>query len=875
MDIHCACGKPANRLGVAPSVEDMGTLPRYTAAVAALALLGGGTAFAVLNPSDISGPNRTAGPKSGDRAVTPVGYAVTPAGAQTQVGHLPLNAALHPDGRVLLVTNNGQATQSLQLIDVASRRVMQTLDYKSPESLYIGLAWSPDGKKAYASAAANSKVRTFTYDGSTLTEGKPLTLPTKAPDGTTVKLFPAGLAVTPDGTKVVVAGQLGNTVSIIDVASGKVETTAVGHRPVWVTLSKDGRTAYVSNQGANTVSVVDVKGSVPVAKGTIKVGLHPNKSVLNAAGSRLYVANSDNDTVSEVRLPRGKVARTFNLAAKKSPVGVNPVGLALAPQEKTIYVASSGTNSVDVVSLASGKVTGRIPTAWYPSSVTVAGTSLFVTNAKGYGAGPNDGPGHPNPEASTPTSPDQYSGGMINGTLSVVPVPGRARLKTYSAQVAKNNAPVKAGGSVVPVKPGDASPIKHVIYVVKENRTYDQVMGSLGRGNGDPSLNLFGDESAPNMRELARRFTTLDNFYADAEVSANGWNWVAQANSNPYAEQMWPAGYSGRGGVYPSENNKPEHAAQNPQNTYLWQRFAKAGVSFANFGFYVDRKGDAFIAEDPVLNRETDHAFQGYDLACPDSSGTFTPKAKNCLTPRVDQWLKSFETYKKSGSMPTVQFVRFGNDHTAGTKPGMPTPKAMVADNDYAFGRLVDAVSHSAFWKDTVILATEDDAQNGPDHVDAHRTIAWAISPYTQTGKVDSTFYSTASMVRTIGLFAGIGPLTQFDQYSTPMSRSFTSTPNMAPYQVIKPSYDMTTVNAKTAPMANISAQQALTKEDQIDERTFNQAIWKSVRGADAVMPEATYGLLGDTATAEKQAEAIADANAAKKGVGAAAEDED
>jgi phospholipase C len=437
---------------------------------------------------------------------------------------------------------------------------------------------------------------------------------------------------------------------------------------------------------------------------------------------------------------------------------------------------------------------------------------------------------------------------MIVGTLSSLAVPAKDSLEKYTQQVAANNDPVKARGAIVPRHPGDKTPIKHVIYVVKENRTYDQVLGSLGKGNGDPGLNIFGDESAPNVRDLARRFTTIDNFYADAEVSANGWNWVAQSNSNPYAEQMWPANYSGRKAPYPSENNDPENAAQDPENSYLWQHLDKAGVSFANFGFYVERSGDKFGAADPVLDAKTDHDYQGYDLACPDSAGTFKPTKTTCLTPRADQWLKSFRSYEAKGAMPTVQLLRLPNDHTSGTKVGQPTPRAMVADNDYALGRIVDAVSKSQYWKDTVILVTEDDAQNGPDHVDAHRTLALAISPYTQTGKVDSTFYSTASMVRTVGLFAGIGPLTQFDDFSTPMSASFTQKPNLRPYSVIRPTYPMDTVNQANAPMAKISANQDLTKEDQIDEATFNTAIWKSVRGASSLMPAPRHNLMGGPA---------------------------
>jgi len=809
--------------------------------VVAFTLIGGGGAFAALS-------NRTAGPQPGGTAITPVGFRVTPAGAQTTLGNLPLNAVLHPDGRHLLVSNNGQGVQSLQLLDTDTNTVVQTLPYASPESLYIGLAWSPDGTKAYASAAANSKIRVLSFADGRLAEGAPILLPTTTPDGKKVTLFPAGLAVTPDGKRVVVADQLGDAVTVTDTdpASAVSQTVATGHRPVWVTLSKDGQTAYVSNQGGDTVDVVDVSAPAPVVTGQFTVGLHPNKSVLSPDGKTLYVANGDADSVSQVDLAAATVTRTLSLRPyKDAPVGSNPTGLAIDGGGTQLFVTNSGNNDVSVIDLRQGKVDGLIPTAWYPSAVVWDSGRLHVLNAKGLGAGPNNGPGHPNPEATTPTSPGQYSGSMIVGTLSSLAVPGRDELRRYTRQVATNNDPVEARGAIVPRHPGDKSPIKHVIYVVKENRTYDQVLGSVGKGNGDASLNLFGDESAPNIRGLARRFTTIDNFYADAEVSANGWNWVAQSNSNPYAEQMWPANYSGRKAPYPSENHDPENAAQDPKDSYLWQHLNKAGVSFANFGFYVARTGDRFNATDPVLNASTDHDYQGYDLACPDSANTFTPTKTTCLTPRVEQWKKSFQSYEATGVMPTVQFVRLPNDHTSGTKVGQPTPKAMVADNDYALGQMVDAVSHSKFWKDTVILVTEDDAQNGPDHVDAHRTLALAISPYTQTGQVDSTFYSTASMVRTIGLFAGIGPLTQFDDYSTPMSASFIKKPNYRPYSVSRPTYAMDTVNKVNAPMAKVSANQDLTKEDQIDEATFNQAIWKSVHGADSLMPAPRHDLMG------------------------------
>lgn len=810
----------------------------------AFTLVGGGAVAAIATTF--------AGPSGDGSAITPVGQRVTPAGKQTALGDLPMNSALSPDGKKLLVTNNGQGTQSLQLVDVAHHFVDQTLTYKSPESLYMGLAWSADGTRAFASAAANSKIRTYSYTGGKLTEGTALQLPTSTSGGKALNLFPAGLALTPDGKRLVVADQLADAVSVVDLGTGNVTTTPGGHRPLWVTLSHDGGTAYVTNQGASTVTVLNIAGAEPKVTGNLDVGLHPNKSLLSKDGKTLYVANGDADTVSVVDLVAGKSSAISLAPYKNAPVGSNPTGLALDGEGDRLLVSNSGNNDVAVIDLKEQKVDGLVPVGWYPTSLAFADGKLYVTNAKGLGAGPNNGPGHPNPESSAKTAENQYAGSMITGTLSSFDVPRGEQLRTATQQVATNNRPDEAKGEVIPLQPGQASPIKHVIYVVKENRTYDQVLGSLGRGNGDPTLNLFGDESTPNLRQLSKQFTTIDNFYADAEVSANGWNWAASANSNPYAEQMWPANYSGRKAPYPSENGDPEIAAQQPDDTYVWQRLAKSGVSFRNYGFYVKNDGGRFNAYDPVLDAQTDHNYLGYDLSCPDSSGTFKPLNPACGTARVDEWTKDFKANVDAGTVPTVQFIRLPNDHTQATRVGMPTPKAYVADNDFALGQLVDTVSHSKVWKDTAIFVTEDDAQNGPDHVDAHRTVALAISPYTQTGKVDSTFYSTASMVRTIGLIAGIKPLTQFDAFATPMSASFTRNANQNPYSAIRPSYDMTALNGANAPMAQQAASQNTTTEDKIDEQVYNQAIWKSVHGADSVMPAPRHNVIGAGSIAQQ-----------------------
>ncbi|TFC09888.1 phosphoesterase [Cryobacterium algoritolerans] len=814
------------------------TIKTSTGLVALLTLgLVGGIAAAATAPN-------VAGPQGDGTALTPVGQRVTPTGRQTNLGDLPLNSALSPDGKTLIVTNNGQGTQSLQVVDVAAGAVVQTIPYASPESLYMGLAWSKDGTKAFASAAANSKIRTYSFAHGVLTEGASLPLPTTTPDGTALNLFPAGLALTGDGTRLVVADQLADAVSIIDLATGAVATTPVGHRPLSVTLAADGLTAYVTNQGAATVSVVSLT-SAPIVTGTLEAGLHPNKSVLAPDGGHLYVADGDADAISAIDLAAGTTSSISVSPSKDSPVGSNPTGLALNTDGSKLFVSNSGNNDVAIIDLGSQTVDGVVPVGWYPTSLSFADGRLHTTNAKGLGAGPNNGAGHPDPESSAATAENQYSGSMITGTLSSFEIPVGGDLQRATRQVASNNRSAEAEGEVIPRKPGQDSPIKHVIYVVKENRTYDQVLGSLGRGNGDPALNLFGDESAPNMRALSKQFTTIDNFYADAEVSANGWNWVASANSNPYAEQMWPANYSGRKAPYPSENATPEIAAQEPDNTYVWQRLAQAGVSFRNYGFFVGLAGGKAVSQDPVLDAQTDHDYRGYDLSCPDSAGTFAPLKTDCGSPRIDEWSRDFAANVAADTVPTVQFVRLPNDHTQATRVSKPTPKAYVADNDFALGQLVDTVSHSRIWGDTAIFVTEDDAQNGPDHVDAHRTVALAISPYTQTGKVDSTYYSTASMVHTIGLLAGIQPMTQFDAFATPMSASFTSTAVNKPYSAIRPSYDMTTINAANAPLAGKVAGQNTDTEDKIDEQLYNRAIWQSVNGAGSAMPQPKHDVIG------------------------------
>ncbi len=819
--------------------------PVAAAMLVGLAALGGG-ALAVVVPMQ-------AGPAGDGTGVTPVGFRVTPEGRQTRLGDLPLASAVSPDGRSLLVVDAGDGAQSVKLVDTATSRVRQTLRYLAPQAVFAGVAFSPDGRRAYVSGGGNDLIRVYDVQGQQLTERSPISLPTTTPDGAPVNPFPARLAVTPDGQRLVVADQLADSASVVDLATRAVDTVPVGHRPYGVAVSSDGATAYVSNQGAKTVSVLDLAGASPRVRTTIRVGTHPNELLLDPSGSMLYVADGDSDRVSEVDTATDRVARTISVAPyARAPVGANPDGLALSRDGRRLYVANSGDNDLAVVDLPSGTVAGLVPTAWYPTSVRQIGNRLFVLNAKGLGVGPNPGGPDPFTENHSRTRQwrrwvTQYVGSMFKGTLSTIRVPDATRLARYTARANRDDglpqgAQVRAPPApqaVVPRHVGDPSPIKHVIYVVKENRTYDQELGSLGKGNGDPRLNLFDDSSAPNTRALARRFVDLDNFYANAEVSAQGWNWDVAANSNPFTEQVWPSDYSGRNQAVPDQNEDPATAPnKDPADAYIWDRLADRHISFRNYGFYVHLDGrDREVATDPRLEAHTDPAYRSFDLQCPDSPGSFAPRSRSCGRSRFQEWKREFAGYVRRGDLPTVELVRLPNDHTAATVPGLPTPTAYVADNDWALGRLVDAVSHSPYWPTTAILVTEDDAQDGPDHVDAHRTVSQVISPYSQSGTVDSTFYSTASMLRTIELIVGIKPLTQFDAYATPMVNAFTDQPDFTPYNAIRPSTDMTARNTADSPLAAQSAKQELGDADRIDMAEFNKATWKSVRGAGSPMP--------------------------------------
>ena len=775
------------------------------------------------------GADRIPGPH-GLEGITPNNWTLTPAGMQIPIGDRPMGAALSPDGRYLAVSNNGEGTQSLALVSTATGAIVQRIRYRSPEALHVGLAWTPDGRRLFASAGGNNKIRAYEFRGGLLREGAPVALKDRPTPATPP--YPLGLAVTPDGRTLLVAQNLLRTVAAIDLATGRRRAEApTGSLPYAVAVTAGGEKAYVSNWGEGSLTVVRAGDLAPV--GTVAVGLHPSALVIDPVRPRVYAANTDDDSVSVVDTTSDRVVATLSLAPYPgAAAGSVPDALAISPDARWLYVANAGNNDIAVIDLgpASGtpavpRVAGLIPTGWYPTTVTVSrdGRKLFVTNMKGLGAGPNPrGPESPIGRGG----PAQYIGTMMVGTLSTIAVPDGPDLAALTARVVRNNgfdetrARLARGSrdappQAVPNRVGRPSFIKHVIYIIKENRTYDQVFGDLPKGNGDPSLVLFGRDVSPNHHMLAQQFVLLDNFYVDAEVSPDGHNWSTAGTANDYVQKNWPTTYSNRGRDYDYEGGQP---ATYPRSGFLWDAAARAGVSYRVYGEYTVFGKYPSVETMPSLKDHVAAKYHGYDLKVRDQT-------------RIDEWLEEFREFDRQGTLPQLSILRLPNDHTAGTRPGSPTPQAMVADNDLALGRLVEAISRSRYATDTVVFAVEDDAQDGPDHVDAHRTVALVAGAHVRRGIVDHTPYSTVSMLRTIELILGIAPLTQFDAAAVPMLGAFSDQPQRFEYHALTPRQSLTAVNRPDAPGAMESLRLPLDEPDEAPPSVLNRILWLAIKG--------------------------------------------
>ncbi len=792
----------------------------------------------------------------------PNGWKLTPEGTQIPVSDLPLNMVLSNDGRYLLVTTNGNGDQTINVIDLNTNQSTQNVSVRKS---WLGLAFAPDGKRFFVSGGDDNEVMIFDFAGGKATEAGKIILGSAdyhkldergraeaRRTGLGEFAFPAGIAVSPDGTRLYVAENLAHKVAVVDLTGQRVVTkVAVGEYPYDCEVSSDGKRVYVSNWGSQTIAVIDTTNNQVIKE--IQAGDHPNDLELTRDGRTLYCANANSNTVSVIDTAQMKEIEAISTALHpKSPIGSTPNAVGLSPDEKTLYIANADNNNVAIVDVAKrgkGEIEGFIPTGWYPTSVRVSkdGKRIFVANGKGVAGAAN--PRGPQPIKARDRD-TQYIGSMLKGTVSMINLPAKAKLAGLTRDVYANSpytdellkaARAPREKTAIPVRIGDPSPIKHVIYVIKENRTYDQVLGDMKEGTGDPSLCLFGEDVTPNHHALAREFVLLDNFYVDAEVSADGHNWSMGAYATDYVEKTWPTQYSRRGRTYDYEGSKK---ISRPTRGYIWDYCARAGISYRSYGEFVGVRdvkigggggGEAATASALKAQREnytSEDALQGH------FSPTFPPyNLEISDNTRIDRWLEEFREYEKNGKLPQFQIVRIGNNHTQGTRPGVPTPRAYVADNDLALGRLVEAVSNSKYWATTAIFVLEDDAQNGPDHVDAHRSIAFVVSPYTKRKFVDSTMYTTSGMLRTMELILGLPPMSQYDAAATPMYNSFTAKADPTPFKHRPARYDLSEKNAGNAPGAQRSLEFDFSKEDILPDIEFNEIIWKSVKGADSQMP--------------------------------------
>jgi YVTN family beta-propeller protein len=807
--------------------------------------------------------------------VTPAGWRVDPAGTEIAVSQGvagfqgPMGSALSPDGAFLLAASSGAARyESADLFDLGAHQRTSYVGYDATkgESAFYGAAWAPDGQTAYVSGGGQNVIHVLHRAGRDLSEVGTIAAPA----------FPAGLALgrTARGERLYVANNLsavgagnppGHQVTVIDPATQQIEATVdlgPALEPLGVAFDRTGAKAYVTNWLGRSVSVIDTAAEAKTADVLLSSPTspdradHPSAVTANPVRDEVYTANANSDTVSVIDTTTDKLAGTIDVALLPGgPKGSNPIGLGVSPDGRSLYVALAGENAISVVDLDSREVTGFIPTAWYPSAVSVTpdGKRLVITNANASGAGPNPCGGlTPLNTCSGVDRDTQYSGSMIKGSVQVVGVPGPDQQRALTKDVVRNNqAPARARR-----KPTGAGKIRHVIYVIRENRTYDQVFGDLPQGNGDPKLTLFKDDSAPNARSLAQRFALFDDFYADAEVSADGHNWITQANATDYVDKTWPINYSSSprssqrsydfedvplAQQFASEPLRgdasiPRSAAAQTAG-YLWDDAFFHSVSFRDYGEFTttDCTGSNNVShtthlDDTRFGDHVDERYPGYSTSCSDH------------VLREPEWEREFRQFEQSGDLPALELVRLGNDHTNGTRAGSATPQSYVADNDLALGRIVDAVSHSRYWKSTAILVTEDDAQNGPDHVDAHRTLALVVSPYTQASKVDSTHYDTASMVATIEDLVGMPPMSITDARASRMWGAFVNEPNLRAYDAIQPKVvpfgdPGAPINGASAPMARVAAKWDLEDADAAPEIALNQAIWQSVKGRHAKMP--------------------------------------
>ena len=841
-------------------------------------------------------PIVTPGKQPDGKVLVTTNQIVSPIGiVRETTGGRPKEIALSPDGRTLAVLNNS-TPHAVLLFNTQNGEPTGFLDFARHEPAAMGLAWSPDGNHIYA-ACTGSMVARFTRSGSDTSAW------TAEPDihvGAKERgdSNPLGLAVSKDGKRLYVAMSRRNAVAAVNLADGStLRTIGVGVSPYAILLSHDGKKLYVANRGGKlvaatdsdgdgafepsagtrvrvdpetdaaingTISVVDVKpdfSPVPAdATVELECGKHPSGLALNRGDKTLYVACADSDDIELFDTHTLNRISSISLTPDEDQgFGQIPDSIALSDDEKTLFVACGGENAVAVIRLGkSPSVVGRFSAGWYPQSVAQRHGRLYIGSAKGIG-----------PRTLDPKTNSYYVHNSI-GTVQFV-APGDWRdLPARSREVAVNNRwgvepEARPGQQAVPVpeRVGEASVFKHVVYIIKENQSYDSLLGDMREGNGDVKLNLYGENVCPNHHRIAREFVLLDNTYTSGTNSADGHQWCDEAVANNYTEQNYGANVRS----YPYDGGDP--LTYSP-NGFLWTTALRKKLSVRVYGEFVNH---ATIQPTGVEKGIKTNWLNLYNDRTEKTGKFKISAATDCkaLAPllhpnaigfplvvsdqfRADQFLDDLASYEaKDGddpakdSFPSLNILTLICDHTSGTSPGMPTPASQVADNDLALGRVVDKISHSRYWKDTLILVIEDDSQAAVDHVDGHRTAAFCISPYTRRHVVVSENYNHPSLLRTMELVLGLPAMTRFDRSATPLYACFTGTPDFAPYLLEPNRIPLDQINRPRAQLrgeplklANLSAAQDYSAPDLADANIIARADWYS-RKPNTPFPTALY----------------------------------
>jgi DNA-binding beta-propeller fold protein YncE len=864
---------------------------------AGVLLLGGVVLFAWARPADAPKGEEKAAPiaKSNRRMLPglnqegfvqlPNQWRLKPAGRHLELGDFPVNIAIHPTGQYAAVLHAGYKEHEVVIVDLNKART-RVVSRASIEQTFYGLAWSPEGKHLYASGGEFETVHVFDFDQGYLKKSKTLDVSRQEKEAQEKpRVVVGGLTLDPAGRELFAASPWGDCVVRVPLenpdnrvvipmtvepakkpAAAKGEPPSppdgrkdpdakpaikkavdsvkdLGAFPYVCLLEPGGKRAFVSLWNRAAVAVIDLDKNAVAA--TWPTAEHPTEMVLSPKGDALYVACSNSTKVSAIDPREGKGLQTIVCSLyPQAPSGNTPNSLALTPDGAMLFVANADANNLaafNVSDRTNAKPLGFIPTGWYPTSVRFnkLDSRLYFANGKGLVSKSNRS--GPNPMAPLAGNLAEYIGGLFRGTLGVLDLPTPEKMAEFT-RTAYSCSPLQRDNAVrsenveadnpIPKKLGDPSPIKYCLYIVKENRTYDQMLGDMKEGNGEPDLCLFPEPITPNHHKLAREFVLLDNIYVDGEVSADGHEWTMGAYATDFVEKIWPLSYRGsprKTFGYPSEGNLDSIAR--PSGGYLWNRCIEAKVSYRTYGEWVSngkKRPDGTFEDSratvPELAGLFDPKFRGYDLDYPDVK-------------RAERFISELQRFEKLGAMPRMQVLRLPNDHTSGTLIGKRTPRAMVADNDLALGMVIEGLSNTKFWKETAVFVIEDDAQNGPDHVDAHRVTALVISPYTKRRFVDSSLYSTTSMLRTMELILGLKPMSQFDAAARPMYNSFTARPDLTPYSHEGAKWDLKEVNKPGAFGADWFEPRDFAKEDRIDGLLLTEVVWKSVRGEKSVVP--------------------------------------